>query len=490
VEGVNREEIPMRGRALPSRPLLAFALVLLGLTAPGAGASRVVLSTPGRILVELTRGDALVVPVAVTVPALDAEPLDFFLIEDASSNFASGLLSFEGEVDALGPQLQADHPGAEVGLGSFVDKPVSPFGSAATDYDYATNLPLSPLPSDLLSAAARLTSRWGRDVPGSQLDVLLQVGLRAFGEVGFRPTARRVAVLSTGGAPHFDVDALRLGFPPNNGDAVLDGTPPGTGEAYPSVDQVRGALLAAGVVPLFAVSGTSLATYQSLVTQLGFGSAVALGKNGTNVRGTIETGLGAMLYGIEPSVEDDVRGYATAVAPTAQLGVAAGETRTFELTLLWPQTGDDPVPPAGETLWVRTPYGDTRIDVDLDSGLPPCSDGIDNDGDGRIDFDGGASADGGVPLAPPDRGCKDATSPTENPACQDGFDNDGDGGIDFDGGAAANGGIPLGPPDVNCIGDPSRDYETLTPNCGLGAELAPVVALLTWLRERRRRHHA
>jgi len=481
-----------RGRALPSRLPLAVALAVLGLAAPGADASRLVLSSPGRILVELTRGDALAVPVAVAVPALGAEPLDFFLIEDASSNFASGLLSFQGEVGALGPRLQADHPGAQLGLGSFVDKPLSPFGNASFDYVYETNLPLSPTPAELSAAAAALTTRWGRDLADSQLEALMQVGLRAFDEVGFRPAARRLAVLSTDTVPHLDVDGLRVGLPPNNGDEILDGTPPGAGESYPSIDEVRAALLSHGVLPIFAVLGTSLPTYQSLVTQLGFGSAVALGKNGTNVRGAIEAGLGAMLYGIEPSVEGDVHGYVAAVNPSAQLGVAAGETRTFQLTLLWGQSGDE-LPPAGEKLWVRTPYGDTRIDVELDSGLPACSDGIDNDGDGRVDYGS-------------DLGCSSPDDPSEEPECSDGIDNDGDGRIDSDDPTCAGSdkvmvwseyagcsdgidndgdGLADYPNDPKCM-TPYQYYED-RPYCGLlGIEwlLAPGIAAL--LRRRRR----
>ena len=45
-----------------------------------------------------------------------------------------------------------------------------------------------------------------------------------------------------------------------------------------------------------------------------------------------------------------------------------------------------------------------------------CKDGIDNDGDGKIDLN--------------DPGCKDANWDTENPQCSDGIDNDGDGKID------------------------------------------------------------
>jgi hypothetical protein len=113
---------------------------------------------------------------------------------------------------------------------------------------------------------------------------------------------------------------------------------------------------------------------------------------------------------------------------------------------------------------------DVRIVTDPDT--PPggedgtdCSDNIDNDGDGKIDFpeDTGCSGpddntetpgnnppgDGGVDCDdnldndgdgdvdfPEDQGCTSATDPLEtgggsNPQCNDGVDNDGDGKIDF-----------------------------------------------------------
>lgn len=51
-------------------------------------------------------------------------------------------------------------------------------------------------------------------------------------------------------------------------------------------------------------------------------------------------------------------------------------------------------------------------------GKPECSDGLDNDGDGFVDF-------------PDDPGCASPESLVEDPACDDGIDNDGDGLIDF-----------------------------------------------------------
>ena len=71
------------------------------------------------------------------------------------------------------------------------------------------------------------------------------------------------------------------------------------------------------------------------------------------------------------------------------------------------------------------------------NGQPQCSDGVDNDGDGMIDF-------------PADPGCTSATDDTEDstPAaqCMDGRDNDGDGKIDY-------------PEDPGCSA-PNQDDET------------------------------
>lgn len=102
-----------------------------------------------------------------------------------------------------------------------------------------------------------------------------------------------------------------------------------------------------------------------------------------------------------------------------------------------------------------------------------CDDGLDNDGDGAIDF-------------PADPGCVVPAGITEAPACQDGIDNDGDTGIDFDGGASANGGVPLAAADPQCS-EPYLAFEKMT-TCGTGFELLPLLVVLDRLRRRRRRH--
>jgi hypothetical protein len=97
---------------------------------------------------------------------------------------------------------------------------------------------------------------------------------------------------------------------------------------------------------------------------------------------------------------------------------------------------------------------------------PACSDGIDNDGDGLVDY-------------PADPGCSKASSMKEAPACDDGIDNDGDGKIDWNGGPGG------GTPDPQCVGKPYGGSEKPS-GCGLGVELALLLPMLRVLRRRAR----
>jgi hypothetical protein len=94
-----------------------------------------------------------------------------------------------------------------------------------------------------------------------------------------------------------------------------------------------------------------------------------------------------------------------------------------------------------------------------------CNDGVDNDGDGYVDFgddpgcvnaadtsereaglacDDGVSQDDDLDVDQGDAGCYGPASASESPECDDGIDNDGDGRVDFSGGSFGE------PEDPNC----------------------------------------
>ncbi|KOR27876.1 hypothetical protein TI03_05965, partial [Achromatium sp. WMS1] len=99
----------------------------------------------------------------------------------------------------------------------------------------------------------------------------------------------RVVVLAT------DYDFHQAGdhssVMPNNGDTVLDGDPPGTGEDYPTIDQVKDALVEANIYPIFAVTYGVQSSYDDLVNQLGRGDTVELSSDSSNIVSSIQTGL-------------------------------------------------------------------------------------------------------------------------------------------------------------------------------------------------------
>ncbi len=107
----------------------------------------------------------------------------------------------------------------------------------------------------------------------------------------------------------------------------------------------------------------------------------------------------------------------------------------------------------------------------LEGDVPACRDDLDNDGDGAADH-------------PADVACFNPGWTREASQCQDGLNNDGDGLIDHDGGASA--GVPPAQqtaPDPQCVGKPWRNNEAPSSACGLGFEIAPLLA--AWFAVRR-----
>lgn len=218
-------------------------------------------------------------------------PLELVLLQDRSGSFSDDLTTINSLLPDLVTATTNLATDVRLGLASFIDKPVSPFGSSG-DHEYQTELGLTPDTDAWSAAVTSLTAYGGNDSPESQLTGLLQLALRT-AEVGWSSDALKVVVLTTDAVPHYAGDNP---VAPNNGDTVLDGAidsgvNDGTGEDYPTLAQVKDALLAAGILPVFAVTSSVFADYEGLVADLGFGSVVSLSSDSSDIIAAFEDGI-------------------------------------------------------------------------------------------------------------------------------------------------------------------------------------------------------
>ncbi|MGO2991966.1 MAG: hypothetical protein ACTIDY_10865 [Halomonadaceae bacterium] len=253
------------------------------------------------------------------IGATGLQPLDIMLSQDLSGSFSADLYTINstGFIDDLISGVRNIQPNSTFGVATFVDKPISPFGAPPSawsegDYEYRTDAPLSLDPEGLRRAYEEMIIKSGADGPEAQLTSLLQIALRAEDPlvyledgsvdmdatgIGYRPDALRTLVLLTDADYHVAGDGAGKGLwsdldlPPNNGDRILDGDPMGTGEDYPSIEQVREALEASSVYPIFAVTSYATSIYEDLVEQLGFGAVIELSSDSSNLVEVLTTSL-------------------------------------------------------------------------------------------------------------------------------------------------------------------------------------------------------
>lgn len=216
-----------------------------------------------------------------------ARGLDMVLLEDLSGSFGDDISTVNGLADDLITSVSGLATSVRLGLSTFIDKPISPFGGSS-DHEYQTAQGLTADYDAWKAALDSLVLGSGADGPESQLTALMQTALRT-AEVGWSGDATKVVVLATDAIPHMAGDHP---VAPNNGDDVLDGPDnDGTGEDYPTLDQVKDALLSTGIVPIFAVSGFAKSTYEDIVDEFGFGTVVDLSSDSSDIIDAIEGGI-------------------------------------------------------------------------------------------------------------------------------------------------------------------------------------------------------
>lgn len=234
--------------------------------------------------------------------------IDFVFLQDLSGSYTDDLPILKAQIANVIATVEDIDPYADFAVASFIDKPNGTFG-ASGDYVYQTHLSVSSDNAAVIASINAMTTRSGADVQEAQLEALMQVAVRQ-DEIGYRPDTMRIVMLSTDSAFHQAGDFG--GVPANNGDAILDGN--GLGEDYPSILQAASALVATHVFPVFSVTASEKALYETLVSDLGTGAVVVLSSNSSDfsdaVRLAIAKACGHVTHeGTE--VDDDITGTGT-----------------------------------------------------------------------------------------------------------------------------------------------------------------------------------
>ncbi|MEM9059382.1 MAG: Ig-like domain-containing protein, partial [Pseudomonadota bacterium] len=213
---------------------------------------------------------------------------DIILTQDLSGSFSDDLPNVRAAFSGLFDDLTADGDDVGFGVASFIDKPISPFGSSAFgDYPYLTDQAVSTDKATTQATLDGLDTRSGSDSDESQLIALQQIALRADTEIGFRSDAQRFIVLQTDADPHVAGDFSAA--PADDGDTDIDEI-----EDYPTIASVGALLNAANISVIFAVSPqqTSIAAYQQILSDLGVnGTVVTLSSDSSNLSAAIQNAL-------------------------------------------------------------------------------------------------------------------------------------------------------------------------------------------------------
>jgi len=199
--------------------------------------------------------------------------------QDLSGSFSDDIANVRTIVPEIVSELRSYDASAELAITSFVDKPLSPFGSSS-DYVYNTDISLTSNADLLTSTYNGFSIRSGADGDEAQLEALLQIALRET-EIGWSNNDQRVVVLFTDAGFHEEGDHPGT---TNNYDDILDGIPAGTGEDYPAIADLGFLLRQKKITPIFAVTEPNKTTYESLITGLSAGGGVVtLSSDSSNI---------------------------------------------------------------------------------------------------------------------------------------------------------------------------------------------------------------
>ncbi|MFD2206064.1 DUF5801 repeats-in-toxin domain-containing protein [Kiloniella antarctica] len=214
---------------------------------------------------------------------LDGDGLvDMYLLQDLTGSFSNDLANVRTAISGLIGKIDGGEFSADIrlGTGSFKDKPLSPYGDRS-DYVFQNAENVTDDLAAVQSAVDGFSATGGNDGPEGQIEALLNLAQNA-SDLGFRSGASKYVVLTTDNSFHKAGDASSLGANDGDGDLTAD-----LDEDYPSLAQLKAALDASGIVPIFMATSGYVSEYQALVDYLGVGEVHELTSDSSNLLANI-----------------------------------------------------------------------------------------------------------------------------------------------------------------------------------------------------------
>jgi len=268
--------------------------------------------SPDTINIFLRPGVPVTFPVTLRVPI--TPPIDLFQIQDVSFSMASsvttvrdllqpiinGLLSFTNGTECGGPCVV-------FGLASYIEKPVMPYANWPEAYVYRLEKPLDDDTVEMTAALNRILDSLRRNFehPEDALEALMFAVQDP--NVGWRQGSFKIPLINTDASAHEAGSGAHLGiFHPNNGDGIADGVPPGSGEDYPTLEQVRLVAIRMDATPMFAATPNVFQYYQNIVNRWNFGAAIEVDPTGSDIVEKIVAGAReALSKAVLATLDDD-----------------------------------------------------------------------------------------------------------------------------------------------------------------------------------------
>ncbi|KAG7317257.1 hypothetical protein KOW79_019555 [Hemibagrus wyckioides] len=303
--------------------------------------------TPRDISIQLRPGSEA--SFIVEVKQLELYPVDLYYLVDVSASMQENLDRLKTVGVNLSHRMKEHSSDFQVGFGSFVDKPVSPYidvhpskiDNPCSDYDincrpahgFIHVLPITDNMTEFKHVIQQQRISGNMDTPEGGFDAMLQAAV-CQKDIGWRPEAKHLLLVMTDQPSHLALDSKLAGIVvPNDGHCHLeDGTYSKSAHMeHPTIGQLAEKLLENSIYSIFAVNQMQYKWYEDLVAFLPGTYLGRLLPKASNLTNLVVDAYKKLLsdVGVEVEVEDSQahRFWVSVTAFCPNGSTAAGSTK-------------------------------------------------------------------------------------------------------------------------------------------------------------------